>query len=39
MASYEFEHDWPLTPITDPEKIREASEITGIYPYPEEKQD
>lgn len=39
MASYEFEHDWPLTPVTDPERIRKASEITGIYPYPEEKQD
>lgn len=39
MASYEFEHDWPLTPVTDPEIIRRTNEIMGIHPYPKEKQD
>lgn len=39
MASYEFEHDWPLTPVTDPEILKKTYEITGVYPYPKEKQD
>ena len=38
MPSQEFMIDWPLTPITDPEVIKRTSEITGIYPLPEEKQ-
>lgn len=38
MPSQEFMRDWPLTPITDPEVIKRTSEITGVYPLPEEKQ-
>lgn len=38
MASYEFEHDWPLIPVTDPEILKKTYELTGVYPYPKEKQ-
>lgn len=38
MASYEFEHDWPLTPVTDPEESRRIDEETGFVPYSKEKQ-
>ena len=38
MASYEFEHDWPLTPITDPEEIERINKATGFVPLPKEKQ-